>query len=341
MRYVHRALVVGLLVAAPAAWAQDFRVDFDNGQGASSFTTSKLINPAINYAYDYSTYSYYKAAGPGFPFAQIGPIPSAPRSVGNTTIGLRMAARTLTTDANGWVSAVANRNVTGPYRMTFDMWVNYNGGQDGGDGSTEFVFAGLSNTGDGYLKNVSAFAGSATAASEGYALAVDGEGGTTSDYRIYYTDPTDDGPTYDKINATWAAPAGSPAPDSAGNPYYSSQGLFGANETPGAPGKSWVTVVIEQPDARHVNWSFNGKLIASLTLAEDADGIGKPFLNYSDIIASGGIPGGAGQAPGDSLADSFVIFDNVLVEAIPEPGMGLLGVAIGGAFVTRRRRARR
>ena len=193
------------------------------------------------------------------------------------------------------------------------------------------AFWGLNNGTSGVLSNQ--FAGGTA---DGYAFTATGEGGAGGDYRVYYTDPSDDGSQYPKANAVWAA--GGNMPDGDGNEpdnnlhdYYDdpTTGIFSSPpfETAGAPGKQWVQVRVEQV-GNAVSTFMNGFPISTLTLAEVADGNGNAYLSYADIF-TGSVP--------DDLPQSFVVFDNLSV--VPEPQCMMLGLL--GAFGLLARRQRR
>ena len=107
------------------------------------------------------------------------------------------------------------------------MWINYNGGAGGGSGSTEFMTAGLNQSGTrvNWPNNP---------ASDGYTFAADGEGGAANDYRAYH------GPT------EYATSSGVYVAKSQGNTDALYQALFPSPpyETAGCPaniGSRWIS----------------------------------------------------------------------------------------------------
>lgn len=327
-------------------------IDFEDPGDAALFTTATVGNATVDLAYDYSGDTFAAPPViPGGPPNRIS-VGQAPSGTGST--GIRMAARGSTGDAAGDAAVILsslalNQNWT----ITVDMFQNYNGLVQGGGGSTEFSMVGLANSAD----VLSPFGGSA----DGFAFTATGEGGAAGDYRIYYTDPTDDGPQFPKANAQWFAgndgvDANGVEPDNNFHDFYDGDtgtfdpngtdpfgpdgafdgsvenpnAVFSDHQTPGAAGKDWVVIEIDKV-GDIVTLSYDGIAISELTLAETADGFGSVYLGYSDIFATS-VP--------DDLADAYVLFDNLSITEtpIPEPAsLGLLGMA--GLGLIRRRRA--
>lgn len=251
------------------------------------------------------------------------PIPSAPRSIGGATTGLRITVNETASLAQGVALFANSVTFSGNYKVIFDMWINYNGGAGGGTGSTEHATFGINSPTQANVWRgfpAGSWTGSAPTGLMWYA--VSGEGGSSAtspgvrDYTVLNQQTLllgDDGGYFatgtgreDHLNA-----------------YY--QSLFPAPQiTPGTPGKSWVTVEIEQLDGV-TTWSMNGTPIASRASITTS---GHAFIGYMDAFNSLASP----------AADNFIIYDNF--EVVPEPGT-LAAIAVGiGALAARRRRKR-
>jgi hypothetical protein len=246
--------------------------NFDAGTSAASWTKfSTDTDHVADFAYNYS------AAG----------IPSAPNSTGGTTIGLLMRVNDVAPAANTAVSVYPNgQNFSGNYRLTFDVWMNYNNGPGGGSGSTHHMSAGINTTGTQVVWN------GATTTDDGYSMALAGEGGGP-DYTFYV------GKTFQPAGPVYYAPAGSRENT---DPYYTALFPSPTYETAGAPGKHWVTVEISQIGGV-ISWKLNGAPIASK--ADTTFTSGNIMLGYMDLF-----PGVA--APPEP---QYIIYDNVRVIA--------------------------
>jgi hypothetical protein len=249
-----------------------FEDDFDGGTSAGGwdlYTSSS--DYTADFAFDYSVHGI-------------------PPAFGSSTIGLKFTVNN--NDAILGAEAVSaypiGLSLDGDYRLTFDMWINYNGGSGGGSGSTEFMTAGINHTG-GKVN------WSNNAASDGTWFAVTGEGGASQDYRAH-----DGNSMYDVASGVYAA--GSQNHTSS---YY--QALFPSPlfETAGVPGKQWVMVEIRQQGGV-IEWLMDGTRIA--TVSSPTANSGNIMLGYMDIFTSIANP----------AADNFIIYDNVMVEQLAE-----------------------
>jgi hypothetical protein len=260
-----------------------------------------------------------------FNYSALG-IPSAPNSLGGTTLGLKLEANN--GDATAATAAISlaplGRTFTGDFSIRFDMWINANGPfPGGGTGSTQFVTAGVGTTGTTVHKPASA---------DGTWFAVDGEGGSGIDYRIYL-----DGALQGAASGLYVGGS-----QDANDFYYT--GVFPGeapplqqqndfpqqtgNVKPGSVGFAWRNVEITKRDT-HVTWSIDGLLIADVPAASFAgDNV---FIGYWDAFTS----------ISDNPALSFGLIDNLRVVTIPEPSTGallLIGGVLGGAGLRRRSR---
>jgi hypothetical protein len=258
-----------------------FADDFDAGTSSGGWTLlSSGTDYTANFAFDYSVRG----------------IPTAPNSVGGSTIGLYFDVNN--NDAVGATEGVSifpiGQSFSGDYALKFDMWINYNGGAGGGSGSTENATAGLNHTGTQVVW-------ANNASSDGDWFTTTGEGGAARDYRAYI------GPDEQLADTgIYTAPDdGSGNPQNHFNSYY--QALFPTPpfETTGAPGKQWVEVEISQINGV-VEWKLNGAKIAAHSDATYTSG--NIMIGYMDLFTSIANP----------AVDNFVVYDNIRV-TVPRP----------------------
>ncbi len=298
-------------LAVPAvSFAAPYSDNFDVNTSAA-YTVNQDPDTTVQFSYDYS------ADG----------IPSAPNSVGGTTRGVKFTANN--GDATATAAAINISPTGGSFgsnvTVRFDMWINVNGPHPaGGTGSTEYLTGGVGTAGGSVQKS--------TVGADGAWFAVDGEGGSSQDFRAYRL-ATLQTPS----SGAYAAGISTTTPEArdSANTYYhatfpggqeapASQGQTGALRI-GAVGFAWREVEIVRT-GNDVTWSIDGLEIATLTNATLAgDNI---FVGYWDIFSS----------ISDNPAQSFGVVDNLVV-AVPEPtGIAALGLA-GLGFLARRRRA--
>ena len=155
-------LAASLLTSTSLRAQQLFSDRFDSDTSANYTTITSSADTDLEFAYDYS---------------ELG-IPTAPNTPDGTTLGLRMAANIADPGAPEAITLATVQQFTGDFSVSFDMWINANGPFPlGGAGSTEFVTAGVG--GDGLTANLGGNTGI------GGWIAVNGEGGSTRDYRLY------------------------------------------------------------------------------------------------------------------------------------------------------------
>jgi len=324
------------IVLAPAigrAQTVLFSDDFDAGTSASRYDVYSVDNQttpptfgtgtaagdvAHDFAFNYGAYTYrYTDA---FGSAVTATIPPAPRSTGGSSIGLRL-------DVNNSSGGTAIINLypklaqyaggvlpSGDQKLSFDLWMNYNGGYEGGGGSTEWFVAGINQEGGGIGGPVVGPGPFPTR--RGYAMAVNGERGNGADYRVYRNNTRYSGtaPPLTIDEAGYVAQLdGTFGRDNGRNVYY--QTLFPFNdgagwETPGSIGKHWVTVEISYVDGI-VYYRINGALIAARS--DNTVSSGHILLGYDDFNNT--------TAALDDITGvdaNFGVFDNVVLEQVTQ-----------------------
>jgi hypothetical protein len=274
---------------------------YDNFDSASSSTNWNLFDGSANsisdysadWSFDYNTY---------FSAYNNSPIPPAPNTTNNTTLGLKLVVNN-----NDAIAATAgmslypkNKNFSGAYRLKFDMWINYPGVANGNGsvGSTEHATFGLNHTG-----NRVNWDSTTVNPSDGAWFAVDGEGGTSSDYRAYLGSASNS-PALLSVAASGFSAAGAASRDSA-DPYWQSVFPSPPYESIGTPGKKWVQVELSQDANNVLTWRMNSNLIAQRANTS-AFTNGTIMIGYMDLFPSIASP----------AQDAFVLFDNVRVELV-------------------------
>lgn len=212
------------------------------------------------------------------------------------------------------------KTFSGNYALSFDLWLNYAGDAygAGASGTTEFALFGLNASGT--LTNWPT-TGSLTNSSDGAWFAVDGEGGSSRDYRAYLGDLSGDPIELDGFSAGFVDGDGNGTPEVnvVRDPDDQSDKPLEAKfpeteyETPGAIGKHWVHVEISQRDGT-LTWKINGNVMAERVNDQAASPSGNILLGYADILNSIANPTNL----------NYALFDNVRVEQLqgtvaPEP----------------------
>lgn len=278
----------------PLLFADNFDTDTSTNWSILSGQSSGPADYTVDFAFDYGATPYTFNGLTAL-------IPPAPNSTDGSTRGVR-----LTVNNNDTTAATAavnlypkNFSVSNNFALKFDLWMNYPGGAGGinSTGSTQFAQFGINHFGT----NVNWAAPSATA-SDGLWFAVDGEGGTSADYRAYL------GGT----NTTQIDLSGNPLTSglvATSNVATVFQNLFPAArfETAGAPGKNWVEVEIRQSN-NVITWLMDGTIIAQRANTSGFTN-GDIMLGLMDPFSSIANP----------ARDCFVLFDNVRVENLSPP----------------------
>jgi hypothetical protein len=310
------AALVGCGLAAGPARGQLYTNNFES---ASAWTSnSGPSDSAVNTQFNYSTVG----------------IPAAPSGAGTT--GMKIQAN----QTNGIFSGVSvsptGQSFAGDYRVTFDLWSNFNGPfPAGGSGSTQMSTFGVGTSG-----TVAQWAGGTQ---DSVWFAATGDGNSASDWRAY----SPAAPTrYTDTSGVYAA--GNTAGSTNHNhPYYAGFGTVTApadqltlfpqqsgTTLVGSIGMEWHQVQIEKV-GNLITWRVDGTLIATVDASTITLGGGNIFFGHSDTNATSSTDPNAG-------ALLFTLIDNVVVTPVPEPA-SVLGVAAAGAGVIaliRRRRRR-
>lgn len=292
------------------AFPEVFRDDFETNSSArwNLFWAASNSIPdfTIDWGYDY-------VAAPTFFDGLVSPIPTAPNSPPGHTRGVRLTVNNI--DAIGSTAALnlypVSMIATGNFAVKFDLWINYpgNAGGNNSTGSTQHALFGINHLGTNCN-----WSPPSTTASDGLWFAVDGEGGSSSDFRMYQGNLSG---TQSELTGTLAATDHTAA-------FY--QNLFPAGkfETAGAPGKRWVEVELRQTN-NLVLWIIDGGVI-SLRTNTSSFTSGKPMIGLMDVFPSIANP----------ARDSFVLFDNFRVENLTPPPIRFLQAqpSSGGVSLT-------
>ncbi len=315
-------LVLGFcFISGTAVHAQQLFSDNFDADHTANWTVNTL-GPGndANFFFDYSTLG----------------IPSAPHSIGGTTLGLRLRAHMLGSAAvfPAGVSVSPNgQSFSGDYQLRFDCWWNFNGpAPGGGSGSTQVTGAGIGTAG-----TLAQIAGGTI---DSISVGTTGDGGTSADYRVYAPGFQS---SYQDTSGVYAAGNVAGVRNSS-NIYYAGLGggtppagqtLLYPQQTgtadPGAPAFAWREFVITKMGDT-VTWSIDGLLIATIDLTTAGTlGGGNILFDQYDINTS------VSTDPNSPVLE-FGLIDNVRVTVIPEPGACALA-ALGAlaASVLRRR----
>src|SRR5262245_13804489 len=309
---------ISVLIPA-AVQGQLYSEDFDTDHTANWTANSGPGANLANFFFDYSTVG----------------IPSAPHSVGGTTLGLRLNANLeVAVQALGGISVSPNgQSFSGDYELRYDGWLNFNGPAPvGGSGSTQISGAGIGTSG-----TVANYAGVA----DGVWSSASGDGNSSADFRAYT--PSAPASQPDASGVYTAANRNSSAA------YYmtafpartapAAQVTLDAQQTgsaqAGSLGWAWHDVKIDKIGSI-VTWTVDGVLISTLSLATNGVlGGGNILLQQSDINTTA-------STDVNRTNLIFGLFDNVVVTAIPEPAFGTITAAAIAALclVQRLRRSR-
>lgn len=299
-----------------SGYAQQVFYDSFDTDTSSQWNVNATADATANWMFDYS------ALG----------IPSAPNSVGGTTLGVRFAANTAAGAQNAVSISPIGQNFSGLYTLQFDMWINVNGPfPGGGAGSTEFFTSGVGVSGTGVEWT--------GASSGGGWFAVDGEGGSSRDYRAYKgtaeqfaesgqfaagTSSAGGGAHNNSDSYYTTAFNGQDAPSLQQSAYAQQAGTV----SDGALAFAWHQVTLTA-NGDSLNWNIDGLDIATLDATIAPFSLdGNIFVGYMDVFTS----------VSDNPNLSFGLVDNVRVTLVPEPSSLALAALGGFALLLLRRR---
>jgi hypothetical protein len=311
------AASIGLLATSRADIV--YSDNFDSGMSALNWEfRQSSFDSSVDFAFDYSTLG----------------IPSAPNSVGGTTLGMRFLVNQSEGVFQGISATPLNQAFNGDFVLRFDLWMNFVGPfPAGGSGSTQMASFGWGANGT-----------TTQWASSNHSLlfAGSGDGGTAQDYRVYRSAG---GAPMLPSTGVYAAGTSDSLPDSRNNtePYYSSLGGETApaaqlalypgqtgTTAAGTMGMAWRDVVVAKTGDT-VTWTLDGLLIATVPI----EGIG--FGGENIVFGMFDINATSSTDANDFL--NTAIYDNIRVDVVPEPSTaGLLGL---GVLVGAMRRPRR
>jgi hypothetical protein len=321
-RTMNRLLMLAgpALLLAPGSAMALFFDNFNSAASAANYNIVQFGNNAVTFGWDYSTMG----------------IPVAPNTTDGTTRGVKFESNMTAPGSAAAITLHTNMAFNGPYIVKFDAWINANGPfPAGGAGSTEFLTAGVGGDGTTVLRGTTGIGGW---------TAVNGEGGSGIDYRMYRNT------TLMAPESTWYAAGSHSTARNANDPYYAQFGNIDVGNLPvqgannggpaqqtgvvkqGAFGFAWHEVMLEvnptggTNGAASIKWYIDNLLIGTF----DAGPVsfptnGRAMIGYWDPFAS----------VSDNPMLSFGLIDNLQV--VPEPSSMLL---LGGglALLLKRRK---
>jgi len=265
--------VVSLTVYPPQVTV--FSDNFDANTATNWIVNRSSSDTAVAFNFNYSTLG----------------IPSAPHSIGGTTFGVQLKANLTLGVVAALSISPTNQSFSGDCRLHFDGWINVNGPfPGGGQGSTEFLTAGIGTAG-----NRTEWTGSGSTA-DGFYFSTDGDGGvsaastTTGDYSgyagtiwknaasgIYAAGSLDNANNY----YASAFPAGQSAPALQQANYPQQTGAL----NPGTFGLAWHDVIVSRRGST-VDWAVDGIRMATIsnatfTASNVCVGFWDPFASLS------------------------------------------------------------
>lgn len=333
--------------SAAILYTADFNLTTDiNSWTVNKAPTAGVANNGAITGFDYSTFG----------------IPPAPGS--SDTLGMRLRAnvpggdatpvttRPTTQPLSGLSVSPTGQNFGANFGMTFYAWSNFNGTAanntglaDNGssEGGTNNVLFGIGTSGTVPLVVGNTTLAAAPAGMDAVAFATTGDGGITSDYRIYPASGTilpgtnaaymagsnaNTANLYQAVFGTHAAPAIQQTLSTAEYALDANNTQQGLTQA-GAFGFAWHKVDIIKNN-NLVTWTVDGALLASYDASALTLGGNNIALGQSDVNTS--------TTRHPSLL--FTVYDNLSVYEVPEPAsctlVALSMAAVG--LVSRRRR---
>jgi len=278
--------------AYPLLFLDDFESDTSSNWTLFWGSSNGLPDYTANWSFDYGNTPYTFNGVSAL-------IPPAPNSLEGATRAVKLTVNN--NDTNASIAAVniypKHQQFSGNFALKFDMWINYPGGASGinSTGSTEHASFGINHLGTQVN-----WAAPSASSSDGIWFAVDGEGGTSTDYRAYLGNLLGT-----EIDLTASGGSGLSASNNSAAIF---QNLFPASrfETAGSPGKDWVEVELRQTN-NIISWILDGTVIAQRANASSFTS-GDIMVGFMDTFPSIANP----------ARDAFVLFDNVRVEELAD-----------------------
>ncbi|HPB32434.1 MAG TPA: hypothetical protein PLB62_13350, partial [Candidatus Sumerlaeota bacterium] len=229
---------------------------------------------------------------------------------------LRMAANISSAIASGITATLTGITVQDDIRITFDAWINYNGGPAGGTGSTEFMTVGASANSSLVAMTSSDYLAASTSNQpfNGFFFGAAGEGGASHDYRYYDGNGTGGAAGNNASRANFLG-------KSVAN-HFDFVEVFRplqSFETPGTPGKAWTRWEIVVLDGKIRLFMTGADGIQTLLCDWFTPNTGasitglRPHLGTMDVYSGLASP----------VTDNFVLFDNLKVESIESDTSGI------------------
>lgn len=222
-------------------------------------------------------------------------IPLAPRSTAGDTGGLRLTANDTLGSADAVTVFHNTPVVESHYRLTVDVFMNWNPAST--SGTTEFAHVGIGGDGATFNQVFLPISGS------GAFLSFTGDGGSGSDYR-WFRDPLNT-PPGDTSSTTLPNSHPSYLGHGSNNSGSFFQALFPSppSTIAGSPGNIWTTVEVDvDNNAGVISYYLDGVLTFQGSFAGSFDG--QVSLGMADVFSS------------LSAAMNNTLYDNLLVEAV-------------------------
>lgn len=315
------AVLVASTISSRASATILFSDDFETDTSASYAVNLAAGSHAATFGYDYSLVG----------------IPPAPGS-GGTTSGLKLEANYAGGAGGGISVSPTGLALSGDFKISMNVWLNAPGPfPAGGSGSTQMATYGWGTAGTSAQHYN---------ARDSIVFGTTGEAGASQDFRIYPNGAlaANQSPLY--AASAFTDPMNIDDADSRNHPHNYYAG-FGGDSPPaaqallfpqqtgetvvGATAFAWRDVVIKKK-GDIVTWYMDGLLLGTVD-ASTVPTLGGSnfFLGQSDINA-----GSSADAQARNLL--FGLFDNVSVEAIPEPsGLALVVLCATSACLARKR----
>ncbi len=233
-------------------------------------------------------------------------IPLAPRSVSGDTSGLKLAVNTSLGAVNSQTVFNSTAVTAAQYRMLVDVFMAY----QGATATTIYAEPGVGGDGTTYNSIFTPISGS------GSFMAFTGDGGSASDYRWYLSSANGGATTVPNTDPSYLGHG-----SNGSGAFY--QGLFPnpPSTAAGSPGNIWTTVTIDVDNvAGTITYSMTDTAGNSQLIFDNSPNplSPTPFTGLlQGLVSLGATDAFTSLSP----ASVFVVYDNLEVSAVPEPGM--------------------